>query len=714
MLTTICFAGTVTLDGTVGPSGPLAGPSYMIPATLGKTVGNNLFQSFSQFNLAQGDSATFSGPANIHNVISRVTGGNASTIDGTINCTIAGANFFLINPFGVMFGPDAAVNVSGAFTVSTASYVKLADGGRFDAANPANDVLTAAPVSAFGFLNSTPGAITLNQTSLNMPNQLGFSLIGGDITLNGADIEAPGGRLNLISIKSSGELALDVTDPSATVDTSGFAKLGAVTFVNGSIADVSSDNAGTVGPGELVTSADSLSMDPNSALGADNLSAENGVGIEVDIRGAIDLNGAYFSALVLGSGNGSSINMSASSISLENSAAISTVTELGTGNAGNITIKTGSLSLKNSAISVQTSTPGAAGNLTITATGISLANSSLFGLSSGGTAGNIVINADTLQLVADGAIENQTLGPSIGGNINISASFIKMDGKGQIAFTGISVQALNVNGPATGPAGDIVIHTGTISLQNGAQVLASSQTTGDAGEINIQAKDLTLDTGASIASSASSSGNAGGIALNVSGMLLLEDGGNLSVSSDQSAGGDIDVTGDPNSQIKLIDGQISAEAEDNGGNVTITTPSTVYLFKSQISAASVDGDGGNITIDPSVVALNQSRISADAIVGNGGNISIISDFFLESQSRITASSQFGLQGSVEAPVPYLALVGSLVPLGAAPLDAASQLRESCALKLPGGISTFIVAGSGGAPLGPDDLQPSLESSGPPQ
>ena len=64
------------------------------------------------------------------------------------------------------------------------------------------------------------------------------------------------------------------------------------------------------------------------------------------------------------------------------------------------------------------------------------------------------------------------------------------------------------------------------------------------------------------------------------------------------------------------------------------------------------------------------------------------------------------------PVPDLALVGSLVPLGATPLDAASQLRESCALKQHGGISTFIVSGSGGAPVEPDDLQPSLESSSP--
>src|SRR5262245_18139379 len=104
-------AGVVTaqvvLDGKFSTAGPLAGPNFNITADLGKTIGNNLFHSFSQFNLAQGDVATFSGPANIRNVLSRITGNSPSTIDGTLQCTIAGANFFFMNPNGVVFGPHA-------------------------------------------------------------------------------------------------------------------------------------------------------------------------------------------------------------------------------------------------------------------------------------------------------------------------------------------------------------------------------------------------------------------------------------------------------------------------------------------------------------------------------------------------------------------------------------------------------------------------------
>src|SRR5215472_1000591 len=76
--------GQVVLDGKFGASGALTGPNFNITAAMGAIRGNNLFQSFSQFDLKAGDIATFSGPGNVQNILSRVTGGSGSTIDGTI------------------------------------------------------------------------------------------------------------------------------------------------------------------------------------------------------------------------------------------------------------------------------------------------------------------------------------------------------------------------------------------------------------------------------------------------------------------------------------------------------------------------------------------------------------------------------------------------------------------------------------------------------
>src|SRR5207248_7224345 len=144
----------------------LVGPNYAISANLGKQVGSNLFHSFGQFGLKTGESAAFSGPATISNVIGRVTGGNASSIDGKIQSNIAGANLYLINPSGIVFGPHATVNVSGSFHASTADYVKMSDGAKFQATNPNASTLSAAPPVAFGFLTPRPAALTVNGSTL--------------------------------------------------------------------------------------------------------------------------------------------------------------------------------------------------------------------------------------------------------------------------------------------------------------------------------------------------------------------------------------------------------------------------------------------------------------------------------------------------------------------------------------------------------------------
>src|SRR5882672_6408021 len=97
------------------------GAAYTI--TNGTVRGNNLFHSFTEFNVPSLGSATFDGPASIQNVLSRVTGTNLSSIDGTISTRAAmpSASFYLINPNGVMFGPNAALDIGGAFHASTAN-----------------------------------------------------------------------------------------------------------------------------------------------------------------------------------------------------------------------------------------------------------------------------------------------------------------------------------------------------------------------------------------------------------------------------------------------------------------------------------------------------------------------------------------------------------------------------------------------------------------
>ncbi|MCP4698271.1 MAG: filamentous hemagglutinin N-terminal domain-containing protein [Gammaproteobacteria bacterium] len=103
---------------------------FEINAGLGRLEGGNLFHSFARFNLAAGESAVFSGPDTVNHVISRVTGGEMSKIDGLLKCEIPRADFYFINPAGIVFGEHARLDVGGSFYAGTADYLRLGEDGR--------------------------------------------------------------------------------------------------------------------------------------------------------------------------------------------------------------------------------------------------------------------------------------------------------------------------------------------------------------------------------------------------------------------------------------------------------------------------------------------------------------------------------------------------------------------------------------------------------
>ena len=237
----IVASAQISLDGTLGRGGPLIGPNYQITPELGRQAGGNLFHSFKEFSLLKGEAATFSGPGDVQNVLARVTGGTVSSVDGVIRSEIAGANFYLVNPAGVMFGPNASVDVSGSFAVSTADYLKLGGGGRFDAAKPEQSLLTSAPVEAFGFLGPNVGSIRMDGARLSVSEGKALSVFGGDIEMKGGEVRAPGGIINVASLRAAGVLAY----PESTIEISASGlKLGNVT-----LSDTAKlDGAGVVKP----------------------------------------------------------------------------------------------------------------------------------------------------------------------------------------------------------------------------------------------------------------------------------------------------------------------------------------------------------------------------------------------------------------------------------------------------------------------------------
>lgn len=229
--------------------------------TGGTRAGTNLFHSFGTFNVPNGVIANFQNDTGLDttNILSRVTGGQTSTIFGTIQTSgFEQANLFLMNPAGIVFGPKASLNVGGSVAFTTADYLRFADNGQFKAVpNVATDaLLSTTPVAAYGFLSSNPGAITVQGSHLTVHEGHGMSLVGGNITIDSAKLTADGARpapptssvnqINLASVASPGEVLGKTLSYAPNITGQSFTALRTIQVSNTSVIDASGSGGGTV------------------------------------------------------------------------------------------------------------------------------------------------------------------------------------------------------------------------------------------------------------------------------------------------------------------------------------------------------------------------------------------------------------------------------------------------------------------------------------
>jgi len=124
--------------------------------------GANLFHSFSNFSLPTGGSATFDlvNTPNISTIFSRVTGGNVSNIDGLIQTTNNSnpVSLFLLNPSGIIFGPNARLNIGGSFIGTTASRIEFVNGTEFSAVDPSSGAPLLRVSAPIGLIFGQPAA----------------------------------------------------------------------------------------------------------------------------------------------------------------------------------------------------------------------------------------------------------------------------------------------------------------------------------------------------------------------------------------------------------------------------------------------------------------------------------------------------------------------------------------------------------------------------
>ncbi len=649
----------IITDGTLGSRMNLQAPNYDITQDLGKTVGPNLFHSFEQFDIYQGETATFLGSPKIQNVISRVTGGNASTIDGTLRNTIPNADTYLINPHGIMFGANAKLDLQGSFHASTADYLSLGENGRFDASNPNRSLLNVAPVESFGFLSDSPTALSVEGSQLSiLPNKT-FSLVGGDIHIKHGYLSTPSGQFNLVSIAEQGEIKL------SNLETSSFEKQGKIT-----LSEHTELNVNGLGAGKIVIRGGQFVSD-NSTIQANTFADQEGKGVDIQLTESASFKGDVLaiSNSTFGQGNAGYLVIFAPNLEIVGSVISSG--SAGFGTSGNITIEANQVALKaGGVIRSDTYGPGQGGQININATknltlegqrhgsimlpgGLTLINypsEISTDAYSVGKAGSLNVTTDELNLVGS-FIAATTFGEGQAGYITIQANQATLTEGASISSSsnsnGLSgdlnitvTDTLSVIGKRTGT---FSVHFGenTFEYGNNQTVIAvAALGKGHGGTVSIEVPTLILDDSGVIAASTVNEGNAGNIVITTKDLYLTQ-GGQISNSSGGLMGTQLIIgTGDGGNIHLKATNSITASGFDErgtqsgiisntlgpgkGGDILIETHQLNLGDHGTVAANSLStGDAGHITISADVITLTDNgKITTTAQNATGGNITL--------------------------------------------------------------------------------------------
>ena len=434
----------------------------------GTRVGSNLFHSFGRFNVGSGETANFSNnnAVTVSNILGRVTGGELSQVFGMIQTIEFGtANLFLINPAGWMFGAGASLNVGGSFHVSTANYIRLSDGVQFDVSGAGDALLTSALPAAFGFLGPTVAPIAVDGALLGVPEGQSLSLVGGDVSISGSTLSAPGGKVGVAAVASAGE----VTIPDLALNQ--FSGLGQVT--------ISADGFGT--PSFIDTSGVPV-FDPNFG----NITG-GGPGGQIVIRGgrlvvsdSVLMTGGYgdLSAGVptIDVAVSESADLTSSFLDASGKQIFDTdgFTIIGGGAGGAVVVRAASMTAQGSGLQAGTygSANGAALGVDVALSGdfVLAAGSGLQAFTQGaGNGGGVRVEAGAVMLTDGSGIVSSSFGSGTGGDITVTTT-----GAGSLLMS--SGSSINTLAAADGAGGKVLLSSPSIGLEGGALVLTKRLT----------------------------------------------------------------------------------------------------------------------------------------------------------------------------------------------------------------------------------------------
>ncbi|XGW00949.1 MAG: filamentous hemagglutinin N-terminal domain-containing protein (plasmid) [Leptolyngbya sp. BL-A-14] len=579
----------VTPDNSLGIEKSVVTPDVIngLPSdriTGGAVRGTNLFHSFQQFLIKDGQRAYFDPGTNIVNIFSRITGGSRVDILGTLG-VLSNANLYLISPNGILFGPNARLDLKGSFVASTASGVNFADGSQYNATNQDSPLLTIATPIGLQF-GQAPGGISIQKADLKVLPAQTLALVGGDLTFEGGNVSASGGRIEIGSVAGNSQVQLNSVPNGLSLGFSGVENFQNVTVTQGARISAEAPN------GALTITSKQLTVD-----GSQIFTTAFGVGDAgpltvrttelVELRGKTP-DGQFRSGLF------SNVNPGAE------------------GKGGDLLVETKRLVVRDEAlINGATFSKGNAGNVTIRASesiDVSRSGSIIAGVELGAEGDGGSLTIETRKLSIDNAqVSTSTFGVGNAGDLTIRASESV-----NLKFGGLFAQVLSTSGKQ---GGNLNIFTNKLEAFNGSVISVSSLGLGTAGNLNINARSINLRRSQILAETAS--GNGGNINLNIKDFLLMTRGSRISTTAGTinagGNGGNITINSNFVIATPRASNTITANAFDgNGGKVSITARGIFGFLdgvqkspKSFISASSARGIAGELNV--TTLDLNPSR-----------------------------------------------------------------------------------------------------------
>ncbi|MEL6459906.1 MAG: filamentous hemagglutinin N-terminal domain-containing protein [Cyanobacteria bacterium J06621_15] len=701
----------------------------------GTARGNSLFHSFQKFNIPTSGEAFFNNANSIENIFTRVTGGSISNIDGIIKAN-GSANLFLINPNGIIFGENAALNIGGSFLGTTANSIKFADGNNFSAVNPQAPPLLKINLPVGLQIGINPGKIVVkgkghnlsiqdpifspimgagqNLTGLQVKSGKTLALLGGDIVLQKGVLAAREGRIELGAV-NSGYVSLNPVYQGWKLNYDSINNFKNISLSQLSLVDTSGFFGGDIQlfGKQIKLQGGSLFINQNQGL--------------------------------LGSGT---INIKASELlelsSLSSKGVIDTIIvseAVNTGSGANINISTKNLSLQNGAgIYIRTFTDAKGGSLIADASnsveikGISASDptirSGIYTVAyNSGDAGDVTISAKSFRLTDGASISSSTFGSGMGGNVFINAQdSIDLIGFQSSFLLPSLIGSTSLN---SGNAGNLTINSQQLSIRDGARVDSSTFASGNGGSVTVNATNKVEVTGNDLSLASFLISSAGTVPQNVQQLYRLPslptgDAGNVNINTpslkvegnsvvaayNEGSGNAGTIKIDANTIFVNNQASIAAATENgNGGNILLKTRDLQLRNNSTITATAMGlGNGGNIDINTdTLVGLENSDITANAQNSFAGNVSINAQGVfgirkreeLTPSSDITASSQLGasFNGTVELNTPNIDPSKGVNELPVNIIDPTNQIASGCSANTG---NRFIVTGRGGIPRNPSD------------